>query len=345
MQVQSHTGLGDFHYRTDKWWEDNQREVIDENSNPEIQSAGESAEADDEDEWKGNLNSANESLADRQLVNPAPVICDDAAKLYFAYLMVNRCPNIKTTTQVGKDRKPKRKVERYNNGEVKCTRNRSIKSAQGHWILEMVLGPFTKDVAMTVRAEWKNKCRGIPSRRDRGIELAAQYGVSCWDAEIDRQEEAARNATRDGSCSAGGSSSSNVSEPVPEPNSDVNTATTAGAVPTRGRGTKRGKRGTTRPPRGSTPSSRGQRGKQKRGRGRGRLASRQPIRENVQAEDIDMPVAGDDATEPPDQAADADDDREDPQPLQPDETEQAGQCFVCVGCSPTGKPEADGNSF
>lgn len=111
-------------------------------------------------------------------------------KPYFSYLMVNDCKTTKTHSYVGKDKKPKKKVERHNSGEVRNPRARSTKGAVGHWKLNMVLGPFEdKDKAISVRDEWQADCRGIASRRKKGMDLARKYEVTCFDSELDKMEE------------------------------------------------------------------------------------------------------------------------------------------------------------
>lgn len=106
---------------------------------------------------------------------------------YWTYLMINNCPSTKTHSYVGKDRKPKSKVDKHNAGKVRNARARSTRGAIGHWTLNMVVGPFrTRDEAIAVRNEWQADCRGIPSRRKKGSELARKYRVLCFDAEMDK---------------------------------------------------------------------------------------------------------------------------------------------------------------
>lgn len=107
--------------------------------------------------------------------------------MLYRYLMTNSCKTTKTHSYVGKDRRPKKKVERHNSGQVKNARARSTKGAVGHWQLNMVLGPFEdKARAIAVRDEWQADCRGIASRRKKGLDLTRKYGVTCFDSELDR---------------------------------------------------------------------------------------------------------------------------------------------------------------
>lgn len=298
QQQQAHTGLNTFQYRTDKWWET--RSSSSSSSSSSVTEEGAEGSPDD------RVNSGSAMVGSQRTGT-------SIQNLYFAYLMVNRCQNIKTTTQVGKDRKPKRKVERYNNGQVKTVKNRSIKSAQGHWILEMVLGPFERDLAMKVRAEWKNKCRGIPRRRERGIELATRYGVSCWDAEIDRKS--------DDACLSGGSSggsSNNVAEQC-----------VASSSRGRGRGRGGGKRGTRSL---SATSHRKQHKTAEATPPRSRASPPSYYHHHHTQEDDDAPEEEEEEDNNVQEAGiGGAEDEED-------------ECQVFIGCSPTGNPrEHDGN--
>ena len=102
--------------------------------------------------------------------------------------MVNNLPDIKTNTYVDMSTKPRRRWDLLNKGSIRNVRN--TKPAQGKWQLNMIIGPFTKKLdAKEVMEFWRNKSRGMISRRKRGIALAKQHGVKCWDIVLDMEQQ------------------------------------------------------------------------------------------------------------------------------------------------------------
>ena len=103
---------------------------------------------------------------------------------YFVFLMVNNLPDIKTNTYVDMSTTPRRRFVLLNSGRIKNVRN--TKPAQGKWQLNMIIGPFNdKKKAKSVMEFWRNKSRGMKSRRNRGDELAMENNVICWDTVMD----------------------------------------------------------------------------------------------------------------------------------------------------------------
>jgi len=119
---------------------------------------------------------------------------DDRAKnaetLYFAYMIANYVASQKINTYIGKSRDPFIKLDMINQKKAKGAK--STRQAAGHWNLEMIVGPFLrKDESAQFRELWKQKSRGIPSRRQRGKDLAGNYNKICWDASVLQGGEAA----------------------------------------------------------------------------------------------------------------------------------------------------------
>ncbi len=121
------------------------------------------------------------------IVNLASSRCTEKSLVY-CYLMQNLKKRSKTHTYVGKARCPSERVQRHNRGTVRNVK--STRSACGHWILDMVIGPFlSKEEALRFRSEWKKNFRGIESRRKHGVIMAEERELLCWD----------RNATAESS--------------------------------------------------------------------------------------------------------------------------------------------------
>ncbi len=115
---------------------------------------------------------------------------------YFVFLMVNNLPDIKTNTYVDMSTTPRRRFVLLNSGSIKNVRN--TKPAQGKWQLNMIIGPFNeKKNAKSVMEFWRNKSRGMKSRRKRGIELAKQNNVVCYDTVMDEGGGGGMNASEE----------------------------------------------------------------------------------------------------------------------------------------------------
>lgn len=100
------------------------------------------------------------------------------------YLITNREPAVKTHSFIGTSRNPLEKLRLHLTGKITQTR-----VAAAHWNLELVLGPFDSDKANTLAITWREKSRGIHSRRNKGYELAkienkAQKTVTLYDKNV-----------------------------------------------------------------------------------------------------------------------------------------------------------------
>ncbi len=92
--------------------------------------------------------------------------------------MANFDGSQKTLTHVGRSRNPIRKVHLHN---TKSLQTKSTRAAAGLWKLELMCGPLKSRLdGMTVKNLWK-RSRGVKSRRQRGISLALEWGLKCWD--------------------------------------------------------------------------------------------------------------------------------------------------------------------
>lgn len=121
-----------------------------------------------------------EAAASRRLEKSRP---------WFVFLMINFLPSTKTNTHVDFSRRPRRRWHRLNTGKIKSARN--TKPAENHWELEMVLGPIqSKRQAQEMANNWKARSRGLKSRRDKGIVIAQDGGLVCWDKRLDEEEGA-----------------------------------------------------------------------------------------------------------------------------------------------------------
>lgn len=99
---------------------------------------------------------------------------------YWCYLMVNFQPEQKINTYIGKTKDPPKKVEEHNQRKAKG--QKTTKAAAPYWSLEMIIGPFNdKGSAIEFRDKWKQKSRGIQSRRQRGLDLSDEYHVEVFD--------------------------------------------------------------------------------------------------------------------------------------------------------------------
>jgi hypothetical protein len=105
---------------------------------------------------------------------------------WFCFMIVNFRPEQKINTWIEESLNPFISLKLHNNKGVilrKCT-----KSAAGSWELEMIIGPFYDwESATEFVSAWKLQSRGITSRRERGKQLAAEMGLTCWDQEVSRQ--------------------------------------------------------------------------------------------------------------------------------------------------------------
>ena len=113
----------------------------------------------------------------------------EKARPWFVFLMINFLASTKTNTHVDFSRRPRRRWHQLNTGKIKNARN--TKPAETHWELEMVLGPISSRRQAERMAEvWKAKSRGLKSRRDKGIVIAQDSGLICWDKRLDEEEGA-----------------------------------------------------------------------------------------------------------------------------------------------------------
>lgn len=96
---------------------------------------------------------------------------------YFCYMMINLQPLQKTNTFIEVSCDPFKTVENHNNSAIKSTQ-----PAAPNWILDMIIGPFDQIQKASLFVKlWRDKSRGINSRRKRGIKLACDQKLTCWD--------------------------------------------------------------------------------------------------------------------------------------------------------------------
>ena len=101
-------------------------------------------------------------------------------KPYFCYMMINLDQNQKTNTFIEVSRDPFATVNKHNNGGVR--NSKTTQSGAPDWILSLIIGPFVKEEDATSLAEkWRGKSRGIRSRRNKGMTLALDKKLTCWD--------------------------------------------------------------------------------------------------------------------------------------------------------------------
>ena len=102
---------------------------------------------------------------------------------HFVYLIVNAWPGTKTHTYVGKGKRPLFQLYRHNNGLI--PKARSTRPAKGHWWMEMIIGPIdSREKAVKIRDKWKAHSRGAKPRREKGMTIAIEHNLTCWDRRL-----------------------------------------------------------------------------------------------------------------------------------------------------------------
>ncbi len=126
---------------------------------------------------------------DRPRPNP---MAGEEGEVVFCYLMINYRVESKINTFIDTSVHPFRTVEEHNKGSTE--RANGTRSAAPNWELSVILGPFRSESdADAVATRWRNN-RGIGSRRERGIDIAREKGVICWDREAPAEDPGGKKA-------------------------------------------------------------------------------------------------------------------------------------------------------
>ena len=95
-----------------------------------------------------------------------------------------QCKN-ETSIQVSQN--PLTTVYDHNAGNID---DKSTKAARGHWMVEMIVGPFAdEENAEKFKDHWMERSRGIISKRKFGIQLASDWRIDfpklrCFDKRL-----------------------------------------------------------------------------------------------------------------------------------------------------------------
>lgn len=105
---------------------------------------------------------------------------------YFAFLMSHSLKNKKKDTNIGFSKNPIHSLYLHNGQHIV---NKNTSSAAPHWILDIILGPFsTERQAMDCCNEWVSKTRGRESKRLKAYTLYKKYGVNLYSHQVKLNE-------------------------------------------------------------------------------------------------------------------------------------------------------------
>lgn len=99
---------------------------------------------------------------------------------WYCFMMVNWSAEQKINTWIEESIQPLLSLELHNG--KKAFNSKYTQSAAGSWKIELIIGSFDNiDEAHRFVLDWKDQCRGVPSRRQKGIHLAQINKLICWD--------------------------------------------------------------------------------------------------------------------------------------------------------------------
>jgi hypothetical protein len=111
-------------------------------------------------------NSSSTSVSNTKT---SPTMRDLPTETWFCYLMKQLGGHCKNEANIKVAREPYADVDSHNRGDVN---DKATKPAKGLWQVEMIIGPFPRELDATqFRMEWMLASRGMSSRRDCGIKM------------------------------------------------------------------------------------------------------------------------------------------------------------------------------
>ncbi len=100
---------------------------------------------------------------------------------YYAYLMTHPIKGKKKDTHIGCSKNPIHTAYLHNTKKIY---DKDTRIAPGHWVLSIVLGPFTcEELCSECCKDWVTNTRGITSKVNKGVVLAKKYNVNIYNTQ------------------------------------------------------------------------------------------------------------------------------------------------------------------